>query len=114
MVDSAVFVISGSRIGRCSLAMNRPLVSVIMPTFNTREDFLKASIGSILHQTYTNIELVIIDDCSETYSDTLYCNPDPRIRVIRNPQNLGVAGSLNVGIDSSNGQFLVRMDADDL
>jgi len=93
-----------------------PLVSIIMPCYNA-ERFLKKAIESMLNQTFTDFEFIIIDDCSTDRSAAIiheYIKDDPRIRYIKNDKNRGVASSLNIGINNSNGKFIARMDADDI
>jgi glycosyltransferase involved in cell wall biosynthesis len=76
--------------------------------------FLPAAIDSILGQTFTDFELILIDDGSKDATpDIINGYADPRIRAVRNPQNLGLIGSLNRGLDLARGEFIARMDADD-
>lgn len=97
------------------MKIEKDLVSIIMSNYNTPEVFLKASIESILCQTYENFEFIIIDDCStdgslriiESYSDK-------RIKIIRNDINMGITKSLNRGLKCAKGEFVARMDADDV
>lgn len=92
-----------------------PKVSVIMSNYNTRENFLRESIESILSQTFDDFELIIIDDKSEIESlDIIKSYNDKRIRLLRNSQNLGLAASLNKGIQISRGEYIARMDTDDI
>lgn len=92
------------------------LVSVIMPAYNA-ERFILDSIVSVLSQSHTNFELIIVDDCS---SDKTYdlafsmSKTDSRIRVFRNAINLGSAASRNFAINLSQGRFVAFLDADDL
>jgi glycosyltransferase involved in cell wall biosynthesis len=93
-----------------------PLVSIIMPAFNAG-DFLRPAIESILNQTYKNFELIIVDDAStDETSNTLkdYAKIDNRIKVITNNCNLGISNSANKGIIRAKGEFIARMDADDI
>lgn len=73
--------------------MTTPLVSICIPAYNNR-DVIEKTIDSILNQTYTNIELVIVDDNSkdDTY-EILKKIDDDRVRVLRNEQNLGMVGN---------------------
>ena len=80
---------------------NMPLISVILPTYNPKKEWIVQSIESVLGQSYKNLELLIIDDAS--INDTLanidsLIQSDPRIRIIRNPKNLKLAHTLNTGI----------------
>jgi len=91
-----------------------PLVSVILPVYNC-EEYIGLAIDSILSQTYTNFELIIIDDCStDSTPKILESYKDSRIRIIRNSKNIGISRSLNLGVSFSNGKLIARMDADDI
>ena len=94
--------------------MPNPTISVIMPAYNA-EKYINEAIDSILAQTFTDFEFIIIDDGStdstcaivESYSDS-------RIRFFKNEHNLGVAATLNRGLDLARGEYIARMDADDI
>jgi glycosyltransferase involved in cell wall biosynthesis len=93
----------------------KTLVSVIMSVYNG-EQFLQEAIASILSQTYTNWEFIIIDDASneatrEILSD--YKN-DGRFRITRQLENKGLTKNLNIGVGMSKGDYIARMDADDI
>jgi glycosyltransferase involved in cell wall biosynthesis len=93
-----------------------PALSVVMPAYNA-EAFIDEAIESILGQTFTDLELVIVDDAStdRTWSIiTEHAADDPRIRAFRNEANLGPAGSINRGIDLAAAPLIGRMDADDV
>lgn len=91
-----------------------PLISVIMPCYNAEKYVLEA-IKSILNQTYQNLELIIIDDFSTDNSINIIKSiTDPRVFLIKNKENKGVSFSLNEGIDTAKGQYIARMDADDI
>ncbi len=88
-----------------------------MPVYNTREDWLNEAIESILAQTHSDFELVIVDDCSNAETQATLSNwasKDSRIRVIRNEQNLGIAAGLNRGLAACQHPLVARMDADDI
>jgi len=90
------------------------LVSVILPTYN-RAHILSRAIESVLRQSYQNIELIIIDDCSNDNTNEIvnsYLNKDKRLFYIRNERNAGAAYSRNVGIEYSRGIFLMFLDSD--
>lgn len=92
-----------------------PLISVIMPSFNTPVEMLSKAVDSVLGQTYRDFELIIIDDCSTDASvEYLASLQDERVKVIRNPRNLGITKSLNVGLSHARGQYIARMDSDDI
>ncbi|WP_237585455.1 glycosyltransferase family 2 protein [Alkalibacterium sp. MB6] len=90
------------------------LVSIIMPAYNS-ESFIKESILSVQKQTYTNWELLIIDDCSTDRTvDTVHSFNDSRIKLIELEQNSGAAVARNAGIKQARGEFLAFLDSDDL
>ncbi len=85
-----------------------------MSVYNS-EKYLEKAIESILNQTYTNFEFLIIDDGSTgSISDILHKYGDPRIRLVKNENNLGLTKSLNKGLALANGEYIARMDADDI
>lgn len=89
-------------------------VSVIMSEYNTDIDLLKESIQSILNQTFTDFELVIIDDCGKNNVAKIAEEfHDARIKVYKNEKNSGLIYSLNKAIEKAEGKYLVRMDTDD-
>lgn len=96
--------------------MQEPLVSIIMGIYNC-EKTLSKCIDSILKQTYTNWELIMCDDCStdETLQLAMgYAERYPNIYVIHNNTNKKLAYSLNRCLELSKGEFIARMDADDI
>ena len=91
-----------------------PKVSVIMPVYNAGE-YLMEAIESILNQTFTDFEFIIIDDGSTDNSlNIINTYNDPRIILVRNETNLKLIASLNKGIKLANGKYIARMDADDI
>lgn len=91
-----------------------PMISIIMPSFNTPVEMLSKAVNSILEQTYQDFEFIIIDDCSTDASvEYLASLQDKRVKVIRNSQNLGITKSLNVGLSHARGKYIARMDSDD-
>lgn len=94
--------------------MSLPKVSVIMSVYNGMP-FLKDAVKSILNQTYKNFEFIIVDDASKdkTWS-YLKSLKDPRVKIIKNKKNLGLAASLNIALRLAQGDYVARMDADDV
>src|SRR6266571_110472 len=91
-----------------------PLVSVIMPVYNG-EKFLRLAIESILAQTFRTFEFIIVNDGSTDSSETIISSfTDPCIKLLKNEANLGIAASLNRAIEISKGEYICRMDADDV
>lgn len=93
-------------------------ISVVMSIYNENIDEIKASIDSILNQTYENIEFIIIlDNPTRLDIKTLlaeYQKIDSRIKVIYNQKNEGLALSLNKGLEIATGEYIARMDSDDI
>lgn len=93
---------------------NEPLVSVIIPTYN-RKNTILASVNSVLNQTYKNIELIVVDDCStDDTIDILEKINDKRLKVIRHPKNKGQNAARNTGIKESSGEYIAHHDSDDI
>jgi len=95
--------------------MSPPAISVLMPVYNA-EQYLAAAITSILNQTFIDFELIAIDDGSTDGSKTILQNfaaSDSRLRCLFRP-NTGIGQALNDGIAVATGEFLARMDADDV
>lgn len=96
--------------------MKSPLVSIIMPAYNA-ERYIREAVDSVTAQTHRNWELIIIDDRSNDNTADIaleYHRLDPRIRLIKNEDNLGAAGSRNRGLDEASGDYVALLDADDV
>ncbi len=92
------------------------LISVIMPTYNV-EPYVAEAIESILNQSYSNIEFVIVDDCSTDKTFEIckrYAEKDSRIKLFRNEVNSKIEFSLNRALENATGKYIVRMDGDDI
>ena len=91
-----------------------PKVSVIMPAYNA-DKYIKEAIDSILGQTFTDFEFIILNDCSTDRTEEIILSyHDPRIVYLKNEKNLGVAATLNKGLAAAKGEYIARMDADDI
>ena len=110
------------RLARGERVINRggsrpaPAISVVMCCYN-EEKAVGRAIESISSQSYTDFEFIIVNDASQDGTRGIiarYAAADARIRVIDNPCNIGVAASLNAGIDASRAPLIARMDADDV
>ncbi|MGV9011303.1 MAG: glycosyltransferase family 2 protein [Flavobacteriales bacterium] len=89
-------------------------VSVIIPVYN-KAPYLLEAVESILKGTFTDLEVIAVDDKSTDESfAVLKSITDARMRIIELPQNLGPAGAANAGVDAATGEYIVRMDADDI
>ncbi len=96
--------------------MGKPEVSVIMPVYNG-EQYLEQAIESILNQTFENFEFIIIDDNSTDHTPSILTNysaMDQRITIVKNTSSLGITKSLNLGVKLAVGDYVARMDADDV
>jgi GT2 family glycosyltransferase/radical SAM superfamily enzyme YgiQ (UPF0313 family)/Tfp pilus assembly protein PilF/glycosyltransferase involved in cell wall biosynthesis/SAM-dependent methyltransferase len=92
----------------------KPKISVVMSVYNG-DKYLEKAIQSIMHQSFQDFEFIIIDDAStDSTTDILAKLTDPRCRIIRNHKNLGLTRSLNIGMSEAKGEFIARMDADDI
>lgn len=92
-----------------------PLISVIMPCYNEQENIAK-SMQCILNQTYKDIELIVVDDCSSDNSGEIIkeiAKENSRVIYLKNVKNVGVAKTLNHGLSVAKGEYIARMDADD-
>lgn len=93
-----------------------PLVSVIMPAFNC-ERYVETAVRSVICQTHKNLELFVIDDGSSDATVAkveALAEGDSRIRLIRNAENMGAAGTRNRGLELCSGDFVAFIDSDDL
>lgn len=95
-------------------SMADPQLTVLLPVYNAG-GYLRRAVLSILKQTFIDWELLVIDDASTDGAvEGIADIADPRILIIRNSRNLGLAATLNVGIDLARGRYLARMDQDDI
>lgn len=91
-----------------------PLISVILPVYNS-ELHIKAAVDSVLQQTFTDFELFVFNDAStDTTGKILEQYTDPRVKIYTTASNKGYLYHLNEGLKLSRGQFIARMDADDI
>lgn len=90
------------------------LVSIIMPSYNTGK-YIKETINSVINQTYTNWELLIVDDCSTDNTDEVISGfKDERIKYSKNEKNSGAAISRNKALREARGKWIAFLDSDDL
>lgn len=92
----------------------KPLVSVVMSVYNT-EKFVHNAIESILNQTFTDFEFIIIDDASTDNTPQILhsFSKHPKIKIITNKKNIGLSKSLNKWLTAASGKYIARQDADD-
>ena len=95
--------------------MNVPKVSVLMPVYKTKPQFLKEAISSIISQSYKDFELIIVDDCPEDSRENIVSQySDQRIRYYKNEHNLGISASRNKLLDLACGEYLAVFDHDNI
>jgi len=91
----------------------KPKVTVFIPVHN-REDYICVAVNSILAQTFRDFELVVVDDGStDRTAEVLAGYSDPRLRVARNPRNLGIPATRNRGLELARGEYIALLDSDD-
>ena len=94
--------------------MTTPRVSILMPVYNVAS-YLREAMDSMLAQTYTDFELIVLDDCSpDNSAEILDTYTDPRIVRYRGEKNVGLSNVLNVGMQLARGEYIARVDSDDL
>jgi len=96
--------------------INHPYISVIMSVYNESNEELTKSIKSVLEQSYTDYEFIIVNDNpgNQTIASVLNNIKDKRTRIINNKKNIGLARSLNIALNVAKGDIIARMDADDI
>ncbi len=92
--------------------MSSALVSIVIPYYNKKDTILR-SVNSVIAQTYTEWELIIIDDCGEDRIQENTLPKDDRIRVLFNESNKGAALTRQRGLENSDGEYIAFLDADD-
>jgi|WetSurMetagenome_2_1015567.scaffolds.fasta_scaffold58395_2 GalNAc5-diNAcBac-PP-undecaprenol beta-1,3-glucosyltransferase len=95
--------------------MNHSLVTCIIPTRN-RQDLLRKALESVLTQTYSNLDIVVVDDASDDDTEGVvedYARRDSRIRYFKSPHRKGGSASRNIGIERAEGDFVAFLDDDD-
>ena len=96
----------------------KDLVSIVVPVYNVKP-YIEATIQSVLNQTYTNWELILVENASkdgtvEVVEQYLEAHPDERIKFYNIPDNIGAAAARNFGVEHSSGRFVTYLDSDDL
>lgn len=95
---------------------SNPLVSIVIPVHNA-EEYVREALDSCINQTYTNLEIVVVDDKSEDGTLNIlreYEQRDSRVKVLAVEKQNGLGNVINIGIRESNGKYIARMDADDI
>ncbi len=95
--------------------MIMPLLTVVVPIYNV-EKYLRECLDSIVNQTYTNLEIIIVNDCSPDNSEEIileYQKNDSRIKYIKHEKNLFQGGARNTGIQNATGEWITFVDSDD-
>lgn len=93
-----------------------PLVSIVIPLYNT-EEYVEESIRSIINQSYKNLEIIVVDDCSTDNSLEIVkklAEEDSRIKIYRHKKNKRAGGARNTGLKHASGEFFMSIDSDDV
>ena len=94
--------------------MNKPRLTVLMPTYNVGP-YVKEAVESVLNQTFTDFQLLVVDDCSTDDTVAVVRSlSDPRIRLVENERNVGLSENLNRGLELIDTELFARMDGDDI
>ena len=92
-----------------------PKVSVVMPVYNTKEEYLREAIESVLNQTVSDFELLIVDDAStKDVGSIIDSYVDERVHYYRLAKNEGAAGARNYALSKATGEYIALMDSDDV
>lgn len=95
--------------------MKRPLVTIAIPTYNRANAFLKEALTCAINQTYTNIEIIVSDNCSIDNTEELVNDfNDPRIKYIKQPTNIGANNNFNYCVNRARGEYLYMLLDDDV
>lgn len=94
--------------------MKNPLVSIVIPIYNV-SDYVEECIKSVINQTYSNLEIICIDDCGTDNSMEIVkqFHKDPRVNILINSKNIGLGASRNKGAQFAHGDYLFFLDSDD-
>lgn len=95
--------------------MQNNLVSILVPFYNV-DQYIERCIQSLIQQTYEDIEILLIDDCSPDRSLEIaqnYAHNDPRIKILRYEKNRGLGGARNYGLENAKGKYVLFVDSDD-
>ena len=95
--------------------MQRPKFSIVMPVYKV-EQYIEQSLKSVLEQTYTDFEVILVDDCSPDDSIKIakkFAKEDNRIKIITQPKNMGCGKARNTGVQHAQGKYLLCWDPDD-
>ncbi len=112
MNNKELFTKDSQKIALNNLA-KEPLISVIVPTYN-RKNSLAEAIQSILHQTISYYEIVVVNDAGEDVVDVIKSFDDPRIKYYSHQTNKGLAATRNTGIKNAKGKYIALLDDDDV
>ena len=95
--------------------MNHKKLTIVVPIYNT-ENYLRKCLDSVLEQTYKNLEVILVNDCSTDNSQSIideYCKKDNRFKCVNNPKNLGLFKARLAGAKEATGDYIAFLDSDD-
>lgn len=96
--------------------MSQPFVSIIIPAYNV-QDYIAQTIESCANQSFSDIEIIIVDDCSSDETMTIaqtYATADARIKIVRNKENMKLLHARAEGAKAARGKYVMFVDADDV
>ncbi len=93
--------------------MSEPLVSIVSLLYDTKTEYVNACIDSLLNQTYQNIEIIFVDDCSPNIDYSYITELSPKIKLFRNEKNLGFNRNSQKSFELAAGKYVVKIDSDD-
>src|SRR5215469_600238 len=94
------------------MSIAKPRVSVVIPLFN-RARTIERALASVQRQSFSDLEIVVVDDASSDGGADKIAGLDPRLRILRHPANRGAAAARNTGINAARGEYVAFLDSDD-
>lgn len=91
----------------------QPLVSTVSLLYNIKPEYVTECIKSLLNQTYQNIEIIFVDDCSNKYDYQFITTLSPKIKLYKNDKNLGCSKNTQKAFELAQGKYIVKIDSDD-
>lgn len=118
MIENLSFILANTHskelpFNHIEISKSKPLVSIILTLYEIKPEYLNECLASILAQTYDNIEVIAINDCSPTIDYDYITELSPKIKLYKNEVNIGMNKSVNKAFSLANGKYIVRLGSDD-
>ena len=94
--------------------INKPLVTIVSLLYDIKKEYVNECIKSLLNQSYKNLEIIFIDDCSPTINYDYITSISPKIKLVKNEKNLGMNKTAQKVFNMAHGKYVVRIDSDDV